>query len=256
MSQWKDQKFGKGFGNGKWSEQGTLAHQGQRGNAVAGGYRGAADNANGTAPRSENIFVGYLILEMPADSQSEKGKNYIPDMLHCVKLDSVVMPCTAVSFHVLTFNRLEPCRSWRLQPDKIQPVLLNEQPLFLFWGSGNQSRNSLLSIYRVRPMNMEHIFMLITVFPAKPKNCACGSEVGRELLTQRISSCKVKWHGGVGSGFLLNKTGCELWKFLPHIFLPHIFLRYILTAAFAATQHSSGREDHTWIDHVHPKVWC
>lgn len=73
-------------------------------NAAVSGCRSAADNANGTAPRSENIFVGYLILEMPADSQSEKGKNYISDMLHCVKLDSVVMPCTAVSFHVLTLT--------------------------------------------------------------------------------------------------------------------------------------------------------
>lgn len=73
-------------------------------NAAVSGCRSAADNANGTAPRSKNIFVGYLILEMPADSQSEKGKNYISDMLHCVKLDSVVMPCTAVSFHVLTLT--------------------------------------------------------------------------------------------------------------------------------------------------------
>lgn len=77
-------------------------------NAAASGYRSTADDANGTAPGSENIFVGYLILEMLADSQSEKGKNYISDMLHCAKLDSVVMPCTAVSFHVLTFNQLEP----------------------------------------------------------------------------------------------------------------------------------------------------
>jgi len=80
------------------------------GNAAASGCRSAADNANAAAPRSKNISVGYLILEMPADSQSEKGKNYISDMLHCVKLDSVVMPCTAVSFHISTFNRLEPCR--------------------------------------------------------------------------------------------------------------------------------------------------
>lgn len=78
-------------------------------NGTASSYRNAADDANGAAPRSKNIFVGYLIPEMPADSQSEKGKNHISDRLHCVKLDSVVMPCTAVSFHVLTFNRLEPC---------------------------------------------------------------------------------------------------------------------------------------------------
>lgn len=225
---WKRLLFS--FGNGKWSEQGTLAHQVQSGNAVASSYRSAADNANGTAPRSENIFVGYLILEMPADSQSEKGKNYIPDMLHCVKLDSVVMPCTAVSFHVLTFNRLEPCRSWRLQPDKIQPVLLNEQPLFLFWGSGKQRRNSLLSIYRVRPMNMEHIFMLITVFPAKPKTCACASEVGRKLLTQRTRSCKVKWYGGEGTGFLLSipqgwtKLGVSCENFCPIFFSQQLLL--------------------------------
>lgn len=74
------------------------------------GYRSAADNANGTAPRPKNICVGYLIPEMPADSQSEEGKNCISDMLHCVKLDSVVMPCTAVSFQVLALNRLELCR--------------------------------------------------------------------------------------------------------------------------------------------------
>lgn len=228
MKVWKRLLFC--FGNWKRSEQGALAHRVQSGNGVASSYRSAADNANGTAPRSENIFVGYLILEMPADSQSEKGKNYIPDMLHCVKLDSVVMPCTAVSFHVLTFNRLEPCRSWRLQPDKIQPVLLNEQPLFLFWGSGNQRRNSLLSIYGVRPMNMEHIFMLITVSPAKPKNCACGNEVGRELLTQRTRSCKVKWYGGAGTGFLLNlpqgwtKLGVSCENFCPMFFSQPLFL--------------------------------
>lgn len=116
---------------------------------------------------------------MPADSQSEKGKKYISDMLYCVKLDSVVMPCTVVSFHVLTFNQLEPRRFQRLQRDKIQPVLLKEQSLFLFWASGNQRRNSLLSIYGARCMNMEYIFMLITIFPAKQKNSARASEMRR-----------------------------------------------------------------------------
>lgn len=159
-----------------------LAAVGNR-NAAASSRRSAADDANGTAPGSENIFVGYLILETPADSQSETGwggvGNYISDMLHCVKLDSVVMPCTAVSFHVLTFNRLEPCRSERLRRGEIQPTLLEEQLLFLFWGSGNRRRNSLLSLYGARCMNMQYIFMLITIFPAKQKTGAQGSEMGR-----------------------------------------------------------------------------
>lgn len=192
-------------------------------NAAVSGYQSAADNANGTAPRSKNIFVGYLILEMPSDSQSEKGKNYISDMLHCVKLDSVVMPCTAVSFHVLTFNQLELRRLQRLQSDKTWPALSLEQLLFSFGGSGKWRRNSLLSIYGARPMNMECIFMLIAVFPAKWKTSVSVSEVGRELHKHMSWSCKVSLSRGGQEetwGGIFCRGVAWVWKWAAKLFAP------------------------------------
>lgn len=98
--------------------------------------------------------------------------------------------------------------------------------------------------------------MLITIFPAKQKNSACGSEVERQLHTQRSRSCKVKRYGGMGRGFLLHApqgaakldVSCE--TLCPNFFLQQLFLPPI------RSQHSSGRYDSTWIDHVHPKTWC
>lgn len=222
-------------------------------NAAVSGYQSAADNANGTAPRSKNIFVGYLILEMPSDSQSEKGKNYISDMLHCVKLDSVVMPCTAVSFHVLTFNQLELRRLQRLQSDKTWPALSLEQLLFSFGGSGKWRRNSLLSIYGARPMNMECIFMLIAVFPAK---CLCkwgGKRAAQTHIPVLQSESEQRRTGGnMGRDFL--PRGCMSLEVSCQTFCSEFFLQHLLLLFFYM-QHSSSRWGGRWLDCIHPKVW-
>lgn len=106
-------------------------------------------------------------------------------------------------------------------------------------------------------MNMEYVFMLITIFPAKQKTSAHARETGRWLHTHTGPDLAKLNDTGRWEGIFLLYTSQSWTKvevscetFCPDFFSQQLFLPPL------HTQRSSGRQDSTWIDHPHPKIWC